>query len=74
MEMISRHAWTGSDYDWRKDIKSMEQNRLTIPERKDSQELMGIEGVCSQIYFGAFGRMLTCDFRNDAHVFRGRNR
>lgn len=52
----------------------MEKVRKTFPDKMDSQELMGTEGVCSQIYFGAFGHMLKCNFRKESHAFRGRNR
>lgn len=31
--------------------------------------MLGVEGICSNIYFGAFGQMLKCDFE-----FHGRNR
>lgn len=74
IEMIRHHAWTGSDYDWQADIDRLEQIRSTIPGRMDSHELMGTEGVCSQIYFGAFGKMLSCNYRKESHAFRGRNR
>lgn len=74
MEMIRRNKWTGVDHDWHADLDRMDQIRLTLPERKTTQELMGTEGVCSQIYFGAFSKMLQCSFRRDAHVFKGRNR
>lgn len=74
MEMIRRYRWTGIDHDWRADLDRMEQIRQTIPERADSHELMGTEGICSQIYFGAFAAMLKCSFRNEAYYFKGRNR
>lgn len=74
IDLIRRGKWTGIDHDWHADIDRMEQIRLTLSERKTTQELMGTEGVCSQIYFGAFGKMLKCSFRSDAHIFKGRNR
>lgn len=74
IDVIQRYRWTGIDHDWHSDIDRMEQIRKTLSERRDSHELMGTEGVCSQIYFGAFGSMLKCSFRKDSHVFRGRNR
>lgn len=74
INMISRHNWAGTEYDWHADIDRMEQLRQTIPNRMDSHGLMGTEGVCSHIYFGAFGKMLTCSYRKEAHAFRGRNR
>lgn len=74
IDMILRYKWTGIEHDWHVDVERMEQIRLTLSERKTSQELMGTEGVCSQIYFGAFGKMLKCSFRSDTHIFKGRNR
>lgn len=74
MDMIRNFRWTGSDHDWHADLERMEQIRKSVPDRADSHELMGTEGVCSQIYYGAFAEMLKCDFRNDSYVFRGRNR
>ena len=74
MALIRDHRWASNDCDWKTDLDRMEQIRRTIRQRENSQELMGTEGICSQIYFGAFARMLKCDFRNDAYMFRGRNR
>ena len=74
MEMIRNYRWADNEHDWKADLDRMEQIRKTIPDRENSQELMGTEGICSQIYFGAFAAMLKCDFRNDELVFKGRNR
>ncbi len=69
MAIIKNHRWTGSSYNWHRDIESMEKYRRRLPEAKTSNEILGIEGICSNIYFGAFGQMLKCDFE-----FTGRNR
>lgn len=74
VDLIRRYRWGDSDYDWKADIERMEQIRKTIPERAGSLDLMGTEGVCSQIYFGAFGNMLKCNFRKEEYKFHGRNR
>ena len=66
--LISHHRWEG-DYDYRKDIERMEELRKELPAKMTSNEILGIEGICSQIYFGGFGRLLKCDF-----TFDGRNR
>ena len=47
----------------------MEKYLSQLPKKGTTNELLGTEGICSQIYFGAFGRMLHCDFS-----FDGRNR
>lgn len=69
MAIIQNHRWTNSEYNWRADLDSMERKISRLPEMKTSNEILGIEGICSNIYFGAFGNMLKCDFS-----FRGRNR
>ena len=74
IRLISNHKWSSSEYNWHADVEKMETIRRTISERKDSQELMGTEGVCSQIYFGVFSKMVSCDFRKESYEFRGRNR
>ena len=40
-----------------------------LPEKETSGEIMGIEGMCSNIYFKSFAHMFDCDFE-----FHGRNR
>ncbi|MCR5105802.1 MAG: CRISPR-associated endonuclease Cas1 [Eubacterium sp.] len=67
--VIKNHRWTGSEYDWHRDIDSLDKHKKKLPEAKTANEILGIEGICSNIYFGAFGKMLKCDFD-----FNGRNR
>lgn len=69
MAIIQNCRFQGSDYDWKSDVQQMEKYRLTLPERNTSNEILGIEGICSNIYFRAFGHMLKCDIS-----FHGRNR
>ncbi|MDO5423017.1 MAG: CRISPR-associated endonuclease Cas1 [Eubacteriales bacterium] len=67
--MLKRHRWQGSDYNWKKDVQQMEKYLSTLDAKETANEVLGIEGICSNIYFGAFGNMLKCDFS-----FQGRNR
>lgn len=69
MNLICRHRWNNSDYDWKRDVAKMEYYLSLLPEKNTSNEILGIEGICSNIYFSAFGHMLKCDF-----TFSGRNR
>lgn len=69
MNLIRRHRWNNSDYDWKRDVAKMEYYLSLLPEKNTSNEILGIEGICSNIYFSAFGHMLKCDF-----TFSGRNR
>ena len=67
--MIKNHRWTGSNYDWHPDIAQMEKYRDSLGKRETPNEILGTEGICSNIYFGVFGKMLKGDI-----LFSGRNR
>lgn len=69
MTVIREHSWRGSDYEWKKDVCQMEKYLQELAEKRSSSEILGIEGICSNIYFRAFGYMLKCEF-----PFQGRNR
>ena len=47
----------------------MEKYIQLLPDKQTPNEILGIEGICSNIYFRAFGQMLKCEFH-----FQGRNR
>lgn len=66
---IKHHRWTNSDYNWKNDIGQMERLLKKLPQKETSNEILGVEGMCSNIYFGAYGKMFHCDFQ-----FDGRNR
>lgn len=69
ISMINNHRWKEEQHDWRDDIIKMKQLQNSLSDKKTSNEIMGVEGMCSNIYFGAFGYMFHCDFE-----FHGRNR
>lgn len=69
MALVKHYRRKDAEYDWMGDLQQMEKLRLTLPEKKSSNEILGVEGMCSNIYFSAFGHMLDCDFK-----FNGRNR
>lgn len=69
MKMIERFPFSGQEYVWRSDVEKMEYHRQKLPYKKTSNEILGVEGICSQIYFGAYGKMFKCEYE-----FHGRNR
>lgn len=69
MAVISAHRWEKGQYDWKRDCAQMQKHMESLKEKVSPNEVLGVEGICSNIYFGAFGHMLKCDFR-----FEGRNR
>lgn len=69
MSIIRERRWEDSDHDWKSDLVQMEKYQQTLQDKVSPNEVLGVEGICSNIYFGAFGHMLKCDFQ-----FHGRNR
>lgn len=67
--IIKSQRWTGSNYNWHSDVAQMEKYRDSLEKRKTPNEILGTEGICSNIYFGVFGKMLKGDI-----LFSGRNR
>ncbi len=69
INLIRSHRFPDDGYDWRRDVEQMERHRSSLAEKTTPNEVLGVEGICSNIYFGAFGKMLKSDF-----TFHGRNR
>lgn len=67
--MIKGHRWKDEPHDWKADVEQLCRLQDMLPQKCTSNEIMCIEGMCSNIYFGAFGYMFHCDFE-----FHGRNR
>lgn len=69
INMIRKFPFSNKEYVWQADVEKMEQHRQKLPNKQTSNEILGIEGICSNIYFGVFGKMFRCECK-----FQGRNR
>ncbi len=69
ISFIQNYRWQGDDYDWKKDIAQMKKLQNSLEKEQTVNEILGIEGFCSNIYFGVYGKMFKGDFE-----FNGRNR
>lgn len=69
IDMIRNNKWKNAHYDWSKDVMQMEKSRDTLQKKENTGNLMGVEGFCSNIYFGAFSKMLKSEI-----TFKTRNR
>lgn len=68
LSVIRNYRW--EDYpQWKDDAEQISRIKQKIRSAETANELLGIEGMCSNIYFRAFGHMFLCDFE-----FHGRNR
>lgn len=66
--LIKNYRWTG-EYEWKNDVEQMQYIREKLKNNITGNQILGIEGKCSNIYFGAFGKMFKCKCQ-----FNGRNR
>lgn len=69
MNIIQKFPFQNKEYGWQEDVEKMDLYRRTLPDKQTSNEILGVEGICSNIYFGVFGKMFRCECQ-----FRGRNR
>lgn len=67
--VIRNFRWADIEYDYNQAIRQMLKLTDTLDEKKTSNEIMGVEGACSAIYFSAYGKMFRCKLE-----FHGRNR
>ena len=69
MVLIRNFRWTAEEYDRKKDLNEIKKMLDTLREKETSNEIMGVEGICSAIYFRAYSHMFRCKT-----IFPGRNR
>jgi len=58
IHLIKNFHWEREEYQYLKDVQQMKQVLSTLQDKKNSNEIMGIEGICSSIYFHCFRHML----------------
>ena len=51
------------------EVKKMRKLQETLNECKTTNEILGVEGMCSNLYFSCFAHMFACRY-----TFKGRNR
>lgn len=68
-QMIKGWRWDSEDSAWKEEIEQMEKICRKVENAENASKLMGLEGMASNLYFRAFGRMFKCEFS-----FDGRNR
>lgn len=69
IRLIKQYSRYGTEHDWKEVEVSLCRYQESLETRETIQQIMGVEGICSQIYFKAYGKMFKCHFR-----FEGRNR
>ncbi len=68
--VIRHYRWNSAlEYDWNADVVSLEHQLQLLGEKETIAEVMGIEGLASQIYFKSYGQMFKSELK-----FNGRNR
>ena len=67
--LIENHRWK-SPYDWTSDVKELERHLIKLSDKDSANSLMGIEGVCSSIYFRSYAQMFTGEFQFEKRTRR----
>lgn len=67
--LIQLHRWDTKDSLWKEELAQMELLAEKTKFAVSTNQLMGMEGKASNLYFKAYGRMFKCKFE-----FNGRNR
>lgn len=58
ISLIKSFHWEREEYDYQKDVNQMLHILKTLSEKRNTYEIMGVEGMCSNIYFHCFRHML----------------
>lgn len=69
MEMIRKYRWNDTDYDYKNDLNCMLSYQKTLERKETVNGLMGVEGICSAIYFRSYAKMFKSSIS-----FQERNR
>ena len=51
IEIIREHRRKNPEYDWDADIKQMNLLQNSLYDKATPNEILGVEGMCSNIYF-----------------------
>lgn len=69
IELIKCYRWKAEEYDPGKDLDEIKKNLSKLKHKQTTNEIMGIEGICSAVYFRAYSHMFQCRL-----AFNDRNR
>lgn len=69
ISVIEYYDWTG-DFDWKADTDEMRRHLAGLADKSGQQSLMGVEGICSNIYFHSYGQMFKCDMEFEKRTRR----
>ena len=62
ISVICGWRWEG-DFDWKQDVEDIRRHMLSLREKNGQMEFMGVEGICSNIYFHSYAQMFSCEFK-----------
>ena len=62
MTVIKGWRWD-ADFDWKADVEAMNRHKKSLEEKNAQMEFMGVEGICSNIYFHSYAQMFSCEFK-----------
>lgn len=68
ISLVRKHRYK-KEFSPKKELEKMKNLQESLTECKTANEILGVEGMCSNLYFSCFAHMIECKYE-----FKGRNR
>lgn len=68
--VLSEFNWKGIEHDYHAETGQLKKQLTALESASTANEVMGVEGICSAIYFTGFSFMFKCKFRFEKRTRR----
>ena len=68
--LIENYNWAKIDFNYSKEIALLQSQIEILPQKITTNQLMGVEGNCSSIYFSVFAHMFKCSIQFERRTRR----
>lgn len=68
--VIKNYNWSGIEYDYSKEVILLKSQILSLADKKTTNQIMGVEGNCSSIYFSVMSHMFKSTLKFDKRTRR----
>ena len=69
IRLIESHRYADA-FPWREDVSEMQRHLAALDQKQTAGEILGIEGICSNIYFHSYGAMFKSSVRFEKRTRR----
>lgn len=69
ISLIEAHRYADT-FPWREDVSEIRRHLASLDQKQTANEVLGIEGICSSIYFHSYGAMFKSSVRFEKRTRR----